>query len=200
MSNRFNLKQRGGAKSLGVNTQPKPTNNNIPPSFNLTDDQLRKLDGYQKVGRQMWAQIPIGTHIRYQRTDGKYRSGGFVKRVSSSGNSMELHNDLNTMSQKYSSWIINFDTILNIWKKPKVYNNSMPPLILPPSAPINNTYMQPAYRSMIASNNDMKSEENAMKISTLESNIKKLEISHEAINKNQQAIMELLVRKFGRLN
>jgi hypothetical protein len=76
----------------------------------------------------------------------------------------------------------------------------MPPLILPPSAPINNTYMQPAYRSMIASNNDMKSEENAMKISTLESNIKKLEISHEAINKNQQAIMELLVRKFGRLN
>jgi hypothetical protein len=220
MSNRFDLRQRynknGGARKkvpINNNNNNKPLDNTTMTvatnSDGLTAEQQKKLEGYSKVNKMMWSQIPIGSHIRYQGIDGKYRSGGFVKGISATGNLMELHNDLNTNSQRYSTWLVNFSNVATIWKKDRSYRprpvdlqppipssqsmvqpTHMPHLQLPPSVP------QPDlldYSHMSMFGNDTTN----MKINMLETNIKKLELTQNTIVENQRAIMDLLVRKFG---
>jgi len=61
---------------------PKPTLEEIKkkyPPKNYTKKEIRdKIDGYIRVPKDKWADIPKGTHIRIFKKDKKFLSGGFL--------------------------------------------------------------------------------------------------------------------------
>jgi hypothetical protein len=80
-----------------------------------------KLQGYSSVDKSRWKDIPIGTHVRYVRKTGEFRSGGFVKQITrnSSGDSMIiLENDkINRGSSRYKTFPIILKDIDKIYQK-----------------------------------------------------------------------------------
>lgn len=50
-------------------------------NINTTSDNSQLLQGYEIVPQAQWDKIPYRTHIRYLRTDGQMRKGGYINAV-----------------------------------------------------------------------------------------------------------------------
>lgn len=87
------------------------------------DIPMDKLEGYIVTPREQWQGLPIGTHIRYIRKSGEFRSGGFIreKTTNDDGESMfTLENDkVNRSSAKYRTFPIVLNEIDVIYHKKK---------------------------------------------------------------------------------
>ena len=104
---------------------------------NLNIEKL--LVGYELVNSELWDKLLLDTHIRYLRTDGNMRAGGYVKSVVHTldleGNDtikIELSPSLSTAAK---SWSIYKNNIDKLWKK----SNSAIPTQVDYSGEIANT-------------------------------------------------------------
>ncbi len=77
------------------------------------------------VPREFWPAIRHSTHIRYVRTDGKYRSGGFVQKnpmVPDRGQGrgkqfIKLQNGFYPRAQGYVTWPVAYEDLAEVYVK-----------------------------------------------------------------------------------
>lgn len=97
---------------------------------NITeDDKEDMLIGYQKVPKSEWKDLKYYTHIRYEKNDGSFMKGGFIKNVWKNNDENKIKIELTTNFNSYNAfvWSINLNNIKNIWKRndnPMTNNNS----------------------------------------------------------------------------
>lgn len=91
------------------------------PSTKYSNDEIKELlDGYNEVPRSAWGQIPVGSHIRYFKTDGKFVRGGFVINhwAKDGKDFIHLSNNTKTTAPKYAAWPVAHESVKRIFKKP----------------------------------------------------------------------------------
>lgn len=112
--------------------QLTPISNDVEsPTGNQIDDKL--LQGYTEVDKSMWDKLPYKTHIRYLRTDGTMRKGGYIKGVTQTtdkSNKDTFKFDLvSNFLPGAISWQLYAGSVEKIWKKDS--NDIMPQQDIP---------------------------------------------------------------------
>jgi hypothetical protein len=74
------------------------------------------LQGYEKVSPGEWAQISVGTHIRYVRKDGEMRKGGFIKYADPNGKFLSISSADTNVNSNAPHWKLPLDGVAEIWK------------------------------------------------------------------------------------
>lgn len=93
-----------------------------------TDEEISKmLDGYIQIPFELWDYIPTGAHIRYVKTNGEFKPGGFVRNhyISNEGKKMIMletrpfvkHNVKQNEQPGYFTFSIAYDNTKTIFKK-----------------------------------------------------------------------------------
>jgi hypothetical protein len=79
------------------------------------------LEGYEQVNPELWDKLMLNTHVRYLRTDGNMRAGGYIKSIV---HTLDLDNkdtikiELSaSLAQNAKSWSIYKNNIAKLWKK-----------------------------------------------------------------------------------
>lgn len=92
------------------------------PSKSYNNDQIKKLlVGYIEVGKNKWAEIPVGAHIRYIKNDGTFVRGGFVTNhwLNKEGKQfIHIANNLNKGTPNYATWPMAHESVARVFKKP----------------------------------------------------------------------------------
>lgn len=84
------------------------------------DEWKRMLTEYIPVKRTDWANIPYRSHVRYEKNDGTYVRGGFVKTSWEKNGTYHimLENDrVNRRGPNYVSWTISSANVRMVYKK-----------------------------------------------------------------------------------
>jgi hypothetical protein len=79
------------------------------------------LSGYIEVSKELWADIPINSHIRYFKKDGTFVRGGFVTShwLNKEGKPfIHLANSFKKRSEGYATWPMAHESVEKIFKKP----------------------------------------------------------------------------------
>lgn len=76
------------------------------------------LENYTEIPKTDWANIPRGTHIRYMKTDGNFRRGGFVVSIGlvDGKQTIQCANKFDAGVAGYQKWPVVLETVANIWK------------------------------------------------------------------------------------
>jgi hypothetical protein len=105
----FNLRD-GGAKREDRKERYAYTQEEV-------DNMIR---GYIPVPPQQWAGLPINTHVRYRRTDGKFVKGGFIIMISTHPDGKMYYALANKLGmgggQGYFAWNVTLDQIRELWR------------------------------------------------------------------------------------
>lgn len=87
-----------------------------------SQEQIRGLlSGYIEVSNELWADIPINSHIRYFKKDGTFVRGGFVTShwLNKEGKPfIHLANNFKKRSAGYATWPMAHESVAKIFKKP----------------------------------------------------------------------------------
>lgn len=96
------------------------------------------LEGYEQVNPELWDKLMLNTHVRYLRTDGNMRAGGFVKSIV---HTLDLDGkdtikiELSaSLAPNAKSWSIFRNNIDKLWKK----TSQIAPTVVDYSSDINN--------------------------------------------------------------
>lgn len=103
MSNKFDIKK---------NKEPKRYS---------PDDIKKLLEGYVEVQRADWKTIPVGTHMRYYKTNGTFVRGGFVTSHWFNADKkpfIHLANNINKRAPGYATWPVAYEATSRIFMKP----------------------------------------------------------------------------------
>lgn len=88
------------------------------PAIITDDDMDELLVGYKLLPNSEWKTLKHYNHIRYQRKDGTFRKGGYIKNIWMNTDTnkikMELAGNLNYGAR---TWTINLQYIEKIWLK-----------------------------------------------------------------------------------
>ncbi len=95
------------------------------PNKIYTPEEIRdKLNGYTLVPKKDLESIPSGSHVRYIRSDGVFRAGGFVTcnpGISSAekggGLYMVLRNDIRSKAVGLVTWTVYYDDLKEVYVK-----------------------------------------------------------------------------------
>ncbi len=92
------------------------------PEKKYTTEEIKdKLKGYVLVPREDFEQIPSGSHVRYIRSDGVFRAGGFVTcnpGISGDGRLyIVLRNDIRSKASNLVTWTVFYDDLSEIYIK-----------------------------------------------------------------------------------
>ncbi len=92
------------------------------PEKKYTPEEIKeKLKGYTSVPRVDFEQIPSGSHVRYIRSDGVFRAGGFVTcnpGISGDGRLyMVLRNDIRSKASNLVTWTVFYDDLSEVFVK-----------------------------------------------------------------------------------
>ena len=86
---------------------------------NLNTEKL--LEGYEEVKPELWDKLMLNTHVRYLRTDGNMRAGGYIKSIV---HTLDLENRdtikiemAGTLAPTAKTWSIFRGNIEKLWKK-----------------------------------------------------------------------------------
>ncbi len=87
-----------------------------------TDSEIEeKLKGYREVKKDEYDSIKYGSHVRYVRTDGIFRCGGFVtvNPIKSNDNKyyIRLRSDIRTRNKNTIHWLVPYDDIDKLYTK-----------------------------------------------------------------------------------
>jgi hypothetical protein len=92
------------------------------PSKSYTNEEIKKLlVGYIEVGKNKWADIPNGSHIRYIKSDGTFVRGGFITNhwLNKEGKPfIHLANNIKKDAPGYITWPMAHDSVSRVFKKP----------------------------------------------------------------------------------
>jgi hypothetical protein len=92
------------------------------PKKQYDTKQIKELlEGYIEVSNTKWNNIPVGSHIRYIKTDGSFVRGGFVTNhwINAGGKLFtHLTNNLNKNTPGYATWPMAHESVSRIFKKP----------------------------------------------------------------------------------
>lgn len=84
-------------------------------------DKESLLEDYQLVDKANWEKIPYKSHIRYQRTDGEFRKGGYVTKIEhvkdQDGNPTIKIDMISNFSATAIKWSVYIGNIQYIWIK-----------------------------------------------------------------------------------
>ncbi len=133
MSNPFDLRKKPPIYQK-QDPPPSPASQYTPSSQSRQSQQPQsqqpqqpiptdKLEGYFDVPRDQWQSISVGSHIRYIRMSGEFRTGGFIREKTTNDDGHDifvLENDkVNRKGSKYRTFPIVLDEISHIYKKGK---------------------------------------------------------------------------------
>lgn len=95
----------------------------VPPvePVALSAEMKRALVGYIQVPKVQWTKLRAGEHIKYMRTNGSLRVGGFVKGIRRDAEGKIVIQLINKTGEPESadgntSWAVRFENIRAIWK------------------------------------------------------------------------------------
>jgi hypothetical protein len=84
-------------------------------------DRDKLLQNYIEIPREQWESISQMTHMRYLRSDGNFRKGGFVKNIiiGSYGarKGKQCFQLASNASYKSTNWQVCFDDLDKVWKR-----------------------------------------------------------------------------------
>jgi hypothetical protein len=121
----FNI-QTGSASSARVLEKGEiilPVTAGNPPVVKGTkytkSDISDLLVGYVSIAEKKWEALDHGTHVRYNRTDGRFVRGGFVSGYSKQNGRrmLTLANGFNATDKGYTMWTIGLDSIKQLYVK-----------------------------------------------------------------------------------
>jgi len=111
-TNMFDLSQ------FDIKDEPQPKSS----KKELSPEEIQELlKDYVLVPQEKWRNIPIMSHLRYERTDGGFRKGGFLYRSWDKDGVWMFQFVANPRGApgKGASWVVKGNTILRIWEKNK---------------------------------------------------------------------------------
>jgi hypothetical protein len=101
---------------------PKYTGKKKYAKKDYSHEQIRGLlSGYIEVSKELWADIPINSHIRYFKKDGTFVRGGFVTShwLNKEGKPfIHIANSFKKRSAGYVTWPMAHESVAKIFKKP----------------------------------------------------------------------------------
>lgn len=105
-----------------------------------------KLEGYYEVPRSNWMDLPEGSHIRYVKVTGEFRTGGFIKSKDIVANTITLETDkINRSAANYKSFNVRLNDVAKVYSKtptaPK--RQSQPQMQMQPQMP---AYQMPSQK------------------------------------------------------
>jgi hypothetical protein len=85
----------------------------------MTDADINELlVGYTLVPNSEWKSLKHYNHIRYQRKDGSFRNGGYIKNIWLNTDTNKIKIEIATnLSHGAYSWSIGLQNIEKIWRK-----------------------------------------------------------------------------------
>lgn len=139
MSNPFDLRKKTPVYAIQSQPSQPKARPNSQFQLQLQHEQpimqqipQDKIVGYNETPRDQWYSLPIGTHIRYVRNTGEFRSGGFIreKTINEDGEeTIVLENDkVNRSSSKYRTFPIILSELSKIYSKIKVPKQKRQPV------------------------------------------------------------------------
>lgn len=143
MSNPFDLRKKTPVYAIQSQPSQPKARPNSQFQLQLQHEQpimqqipQDKIVGYNETPRDQWYSLPIGTHIRYVRNTGEFRSGGFIreKTINEDGEeTIVLENDkVNRSSSKYRTFPIILSELSKIYSKIKVPKQKRQPVMQQP--------------------------------------------------------------------
>ena len=97
-----------------------PAINDIEVKNNSTGGAVND-DNFELVDKAQWDKLPIRTYIKYLRTDGTMRKGGYIKTIwrtkDLEGNDSIKIDLVNNLSNSANGWSIYANNIQKLWKK-----------------------------------------------------------------------------------
>jgi hypothetical protein len=98
---------------------PKKRTPKKSPAPKATKSEQELLEGFTPVPREKWTDLPYGAHIRYRRSDGEFRNGGYIKSIWISRDSSvpgATRIELANAPGGSRTWSITLDYIQDIWQ------------------------------------------------------------------------------------
>ena len=106
-----------------------------------TSEKIQEmLENYDEIPRNEWANLQIGTHIRYMKKSGDFKPGGFIRNKKLGDKPSFLLENVpfgsKASNPNYVSWMMLFDSVLKVFAKNKnsqsvkqdeVYSRPNPP-------------------------------------------------------------------------
>lgn len=96
-----------------------------PPKVFTKEEINNKIKDYIIIEECFWKRLPKGSHIRYLRHDGKFRTGGFVKVFNKDKTIIILETRVNGNNKTpgYMSYGVKLQDLKIIWKKLSYFNS-----------------------------------------------------------------------------
>jgi hypothetical protein len=125
----INAEKPKNHKERNVLINPSQTRPKMVESHVYTDDEIAKLlVGYTQISKESWPLLKKNDHIRYRRTNGLFRRGGFIVNqwisIQDSKPSTRMiqliSNPFIGISAKNKPWNIAYDDVSTIWQKNKI--------------------------------------------------------------------------------
>lgn len=182
--------------SIEQKTDVQPTKfGGITKKAEYSDEKIKSmLENYNEVPKSEWFNLPVGTHIRYLKKDGKFQTGGFIrsKNAKDDHQYFMLENDMFGNKQKnpnYTHWVMHFQNVAKVFAK----KSDAPPSKILTNPTISNGMAMPPFNLMpIVENGYLQKQ-----IDDLEKKYSNL----ESLYKNMQsktADLEILVREISK--
>ena len=184
-----NIKQKNIKNKKVINDDKKNINYSEEyknfKSVDYTKDQIINfLVDYNEVEKEEWINIPVNTHIRYLRTDGKFRRGGFVQNIYNKDSKyfIMIQNGFDENKKGYVKFPVAFNDISRLWANVVIENKEKE--------------MKDEIKNELASKINNCSSDMFSEISSLELRIETLEENINSINKQLKQILTFLFKKF----
>jgi hypothetical protein len=84
------------------------------PEVFTGEEQKEMLRGFERVPKESWAALAVGTFIRYIRKDGEMRKGGYIRYVDPAGEFMSV--SLTPPAQQSKTWRLPLNGVAQIWR------------------------------------------------------------------------------------
>jgi len=80
-------------------------------------EQEKLLENYAEVPKDKWEKIPVGSHVRYLRKDGGFRSGGFIQSMWSKimGDQQMSYFQLGKYQNSKKNWKLPLISVDKLW-------------------------------------------------------------------------------------
>ena len=169
-----------------------------------TDEINQLLDNYTEVPSNEWHNLHIGDHIRYMKSDGDFKRGGFIRKKSEEKDVYFLLENFalgsKTTNSKYISWTMHLSNVSKIFLKNKGGGNGdMDDQLNQPIPPMNQ-FIPPINQSISPQFNPS----NTVELGFMQSKIDDLEKRYLALESNYKKIQEdnadltIFVRKIAK--
>jgi hypothetical protein len=84
------------------------------PEVFTGEEQKEMLRGFERVPKESWTMLAVGTFIRYIRKDGEMRKGGYIRYIDPAGEFMSV--SLTPPAQQSKTWRLPLSGVAQIWR------------------------------------------------------------------------------------